>query len=144
MQTHSAPIEITRRFSSVNASKEQRVKSETIAQQVAEYEASGGKIKTIPTGTGALSAGAVIASEDPNGMAVPRNSKRNIKTKTAKGSPEITVAEAAELIGKSTSYIAKQIASGQLQSHKTEGFRAHFLKRKDVLALKESLEQGNI
>lgn len=145
MQLEKHPIEMVRRFTCINTSKpsDEELTSEQIALQIAEFEQRGGTIKIIPTGVNALANGVVIVSEEPHSMAVPRNSKRNNKTVTAANSPFITVQEAAQLSGKSASYINKCVTQGKLHASKQEGCRAFFLKRTELLAFINKSKKGD-
>lgn len=151
MQTQSAPIEITRRFSCVNTSKEQRVKSETIAQQVAEYEARGGKITPVAIGVSALVPGELFVSSDKESIATPRLCKAAKKaTKQRSVTPAkaqringlMILGDAAKFMGVSTNTIGKWIEKQLIEVVTQTGgnSRAKYVRKSDLTALKKSLE----
>lgn len=151
MQTQSAPIEFTRRFSCVNTSKEQRIKSETIAQQIAEYEARGGKITPIAIGVSASAPGELFMSSDKESIATPRlcdaakkaTKKRNVApTKAEKINGLMILGDAAKFMGVSTNTIGKWIEKQLIDVVTQTGgnSRAKYVRKSDLTALKKSFE----
>lgn len=141
MQVPALNSEITRRFHYTSPAKpaQEKLTSDKLAAQIAEFEKQGGSIKQIPTGVGAVSSGAVIVSEETHSMAVPRNSQRNAKTTTSSNNPNMTLREAAQYLGKSHNFVLNRIAKGTLKAKKISGCRAHFVSREEVAQLKQSL-----
>lgn len=136
MQQQSTAIDFERRFTCVKADKKSdpKTNSQIIAEQIAAFEKNGGHITQIPIGVSSQTPGKVIVGDSPESMATPRPNGA-VKTVTAKNSEYITIAEAAELIGKSPSFINKRIRNGTLQPVKRNNTRAFFLERNAVLAL---------
>ena len=152
MQTYSTPSEFTRRFHCMNTSDEQHVKSETIAQEVAEYQARGGKIHTIPMGVSALAPGELFVSTARESIATPRLCEaakkakvhRKVPTpKAAKINGLMILRDAAMFMGVSANTIGRWIEKGHLEVVSQTGgnSRAKYVRKKDLETVRKTLDE---
>jgi hypothetical protein len=112
MQTHTTPAEIERRFSCTSTDTKKRVTSETIAQEIAEFEARGGKIEPIATGVSAFTGCGLSASNTIESLGVPVPKKPS----TLPANPdELNLTAAANLLGMTVGVITRWIEAGELK-----------------------------
>lgn len=155
MQTQQTSVNFERQFSCISQSKEKRSDSKTIAQQIAEFEARGGKITPIAIGVSACAPGEILVSDTMDSIATPRLSaagkkaaqNKSKKHRTPKPAPNIKglviLQDAAKILGVSPHTVSTWIQKGALTIEPIQGgsTRAKYIKEASVIALKEKIER---
>lgn len=138
------PVDFERPFTCISTSNAKRTTSEEIAKQIAEFEQRGKTIMSVPTGIGALAAGAVIVSEEPDAMATPRPPKnpRKCRASTSDESPFVNLKEAAMILGCKPPAVTRKVSKGELIiAGISEGTGEKLVRRDSVIALKNAMQQ---
>jgi hypothetical protein len=136
MQTHTTPAEITRRFSCIKASNEQRVKSETIAQQIAEYEARGGKIHVITSPQFSVQPKRISTGHDPQFL----NQTKNCVKPSSDGLVNLT--KAAKVLNVHLTTVSWWVKQKKLEVIETRKRGEKMVRLSDASALKNARDKG--
>ena len=132
MQFQPAPEEITSSSHCASTANEQRIQSQTIAQQIAEFEARGGKIKPIPFGV----------SGEADLQPIPKKRQAALRAPCIAG--HLILSEAAKRLGIANNTLSRWIREGAIAviTSTTGNSRAKYIKESELIALKKSREES--